>query len=433
MAETLRASRNGLEQVDRARQRLGWNRQATTWYAQAHTSLATLKRFLRGEPIDRDTFIELCQVVSLRDWQAIADPSFLPSSTASPLASVIDWEEAPDVRLFFGRESELATLEHWIVGDRCRLVTVLGRGSIGKTALIVRLVEQIQDQFEVVIWRSLRQAPPLPDLLQNLLQFLTYQPPTSAPLPIHQTLSQLLEQLRQHRCLLVLDNGEAILKGEALTGQYLDGYENYSELFRRVGTERHQSCLLLTSREKLGEIARLAGNHSPVRMLPLLGLAEPDARQIFQAEGLSGQEKWATLIAIYQGDPLALRLIATTIKEVFDGNVATFLRGLTIVVDKLRDTLDQQFQRLSVQEKAVMGCLAIADQPVSISQITDRLTSHLSQSEVIQGLESLKGRSLIENTKIDEDEEVLFTLQPVIQKYVTRYHLEAAGNIQQND
>ncbi|PSB21196.1 NACHT domain-containing protein [Phormidesmis priestleyi ULC007] len=429
MAETLRASRNGLEQIDRARRRLGWNRQSTAWYAQAHTSLATLKRFLRGEPIDRDAFIELCQIVGVRDWQTIADPSFLPLSTASSLP-VVDWEEAPDVRLFFGRESELATLEHWIVGDRCRLVTVLGRGSIGKTALVVRLIEQIQDQFEVVIWRSLRQAPPLPDLLQNLLQFLTYQPPTAA-FPIHQTLSQLIEQLRQHRCLLVLDNGEAILKGESLTGQYLEGYEEYSELFRRVGTERHQSCLLLTSRE-MGEIARLAGNRSPVRMLPLTGLAEPDARQIFQAEHLSGQEKWATLIAIYQGDPLALRLISTTIKEVFDGNVAAFLKGLTIVVDKLRDTLDQQFQRLSAQEKAVMGCLAIADQPVSISQLTDRLDSRLSQSEVIQVLESLKGRSLIENTKIDEDEEVLFTLQPVIQKYVTRYHLETAGNIPEN-
>jgi hypothetical protein len=82
-----------------------------------------------------------------------------------------DWGEAIDVDFFYDRTAELANLEQWIVADRCRLVVLLGMGGIGKTALSVKLAQQIQHQFDYLIWRSLRNAHQLMTYWQNCYNF----------------------------------------------------------------------------------------------------------------------------------------------------------------------------------------------------------------------------------------------------------------------
>ena len=86
-----------------------------------------------------------------------------------------DWGEAPESSAFYGRTEEIATLEQWIVKDRCRLVAILGMGGIGKTSLVVKLAKQVQGEFKYVIWRSLRRAIPLNSLLDDIIQLLSHQ------------------------------------------------------------------------------------------------------------------------------------------------------------------------------------------------------------------------------------------------------------------
>ncbi|CAD5933432.1 putative WD repeat-containing protein alr2800 [Planktothrix agardhii] len=57
-----------------------------------------------------------------------------------------------------------------------------------------------------------------------------------------------------------------------LTGNYRNGYEEYGQLLQQLGEINHQSCILITSREIPQEIAVLAGNLLPVRVLNLEGL-----------------------------------------------------------------------------------------------------------------------------------------------------------------
>jgi DNA replication protein DnaC len=350
---------------------------------------------------------------------------------SNKLIGLQDWGEAPEVSSFYGRTEELSQLEQWIVQDRCKVVALLGMGGIGKTTLAVMLVDQIQEQFECLIWRSLKSAPPIQTLLSSLLEFLSQGQETLSSQDIQQGISQLLNHLRQKRCLVILDEAEAIFrtsegKFRPRHGRYQEGYEGYGELLRRVGGDRHQSCLLLTSREKPEEIGAFEGQSLPVRSVQLRGLHVEDAKEIFKAKGFSGSENGLPeLIDLYGGNPMALKVITTMVQEVFNGNVANFLKQNTLVLgDRLRTLLKQQVNRLSDLEKEVVYWLMIEREPISLSRLRDDLLLPPTQSVLLEALASLERRSLIE--QVMEASETLFTLQPLVMKYAIEEFIEQA-------
>ena len=330
-----------------------------------------------------------------------------------------DWGEAVDVSLFYGHTEELATLQHWIVSDRCRLVALLGMGGIGKTALSVKLAEQIQDNFEFVIWRSLRNAPPIQDTLADIIKFLSNQQETDLPETVDGRISRLIEYLRSSRCLLVLDNVESILREGDRAGHYREEYEGYGQLLRCVAETHHHSCLVLTSREKPRGFASKEGKTLPVRSIQLAGLEEIDGQKIFQAKGLSGSELQSQLlIEHYRGNPLALKIVATSILELFEGNITQFLEQGTGVFGDIWDLLEQQFERLSSSEKHIMYWLAINRELVSLPELREDIVPPVSQRQLLTALESLNERSLIEKNSAS------FTQQPVVMEYITNRLLE---------
>jgi SpoVK/Ycf46/Vps4 family AAA+-type ATPase len=351
----------------------------------------------------------------------------------------IDWGEAPEVSSFYGRTEELNQLEQWIVQDHCKVVALLGMGGIGKTTLAVMLANPIQEQFECLVWRSLKSTPSIQSLLGSLIQVLSQGQDTLASQDIQQGISQLLNYLRQQRCLVILDEAEAIFRSSEgkfrpRHGHYQEGYEGYGELLRRVGGERHQSCIVLTSREKPEEIGAFEGESLPVRSLQLRGLQVEDAKEIFKAKGFSGSEMGLTeLIDLYCGNPLALKVITTMIQEVFNGNVADFLKQNTLVLgDRLRTLLKQQVNRLSDLEKEVVYWLMIEGNPVSLSRLRENLLFPPTQSVLLETLASLERRCLIDKATpavsedITETSETWFTLQPLVRKYVTEEFVEQA-------
>ena len=342
-----------------------------------------------------------------------------------------DWGEAIDVSVFYGRAEALNQLEEWIVMQRCRLVTLLGMGGIGKTALSIKLAERIQEHFDYIIWRSLRNAPSIQNLLAELLQFLSQQQETNLPETVERRISRLMHYLRQHRCLLVLDNAESIMcAGDSLrhsyasrAGRYGEGYQEYGELLRRIGEERHNSCLVLTSREKPKELAALEGENLPVRSLQLAGLPTAQGRKIFQDRGSfwGSDDEWKSLIEHYAGNPLALKIVAPAIRDLFNSNVSQFLELLnqgTLVFDDIRNLLDRQFARLSTVEKELMYWLTINREPVSLLELHKDLVRKISPNELIETLASLGRRSLLEKTSDG------FTQQPVVMEYMTEQLIE---------
>ncbi len=325
-----------------------------------------------------------------------------------------DWGEAIDVSSFYGRAAELATLRQWIVQDRCRLLVLLGMGGIGKTALTMKLAEQIQDEFEYVIWRSLRNAPLIKDLLTAVIQFLSSQEAFNLPETVDGQISYLLKYLRQYRCLLVLDNSESILRSGERGGHYCEGYEGYGQLLRRVGDEHHQSSLILTSREKPIGLAAKEGETSPMRSLQLTGLQQGEGQAILEAKGLvEVEDKFKKLIERYTGNPLALKIAATMIQSLFDGDVSRFFEQGTMIFGEIWELLDKQFSRLSAIEKEVMYRLALNREWVTLPELQENILLIVSHRELLEAVESLQQRSLIEKRSAG------FALKPIVMEYMT--------------
>lgn len=330
-----------------------------------------------------------------------------------------DWGAAPDASLFFGREKELTTLKQWIVKDRCRLIGIVGINGVGKTHLSVKLAEGIQDEFDYLIWRSLRNAPPFEEILSDYLFLLSNQQDSELKKGINARLRQLIAYLRQNRSLLILDNVESILQ----TAGYREGYEEYGELFRQIGECSHNSCLLFTSREKPKNIQRF-NKIKPVRFLELRGLDYVEGRKIFNAIGdfYASEEEWKAIIEFYDGNPLALELAAHHINEVFCGNISRFLVYGKQVFGDIHELLDWHFQRLSGNEQEVMFWLAINTEAITLSELTEDILSEDAKEQVVITLQSLKNKIPLEISQIQGEES--FGLQPVLIEYTINQLIE---------
>ena len=402
------------------------------------------------------------------------------SFVASPY---IDWGEATDVSTFYGRLPERLLLHQWINGEspsasqRCRLICLLGMGGLGKTTLSIKLAQELVasesaaeplspptpmpyghaprtphhrsaersrrspitplPSFQFVIWRSLRNAPLLIDLLADLIPLLSRQQDIDLPKSTSAQITRLIQYLQQDRCLLVLDNVESILQSGQAVGSYRLGYEAYGELFQRVGATEHRSCLLLTSREKPAEVATLEGDGVPVRSLQLTGLTATDSDGILAAKGVVGSAADRDkLIEHYRGNPLALKIVATSIRDLFGGDIAEFLAQGTVVFNGLRRLLDGQMERLSALEQQVMNWLAINREWTTIDQLHADIIPTASKAQSLEVLEGLGRRSLIEIAARTLREQQSsqnaaripsrFTQQPAVMEYVTEHLIETA-------
>jgi len=184
--------------------------------------------------------------------------SALRSLAAAPAAAAAAAPEGPaasavDARAgeFIGRRHELKEIARWLARDDCRLLTLLGPGSIGKSSLARQAVRELAASYPGGTgWVELQDLTSLPAVVTRLAQVLGVQPGDAGD-PLAPIVRHLQGGARR---LLVLDNGEHLAELPAL----LD----------RLGRDGTHLQALLTSRVR-SQVAH-------ERLLALEGLAIPD-------------------------------------------------------------------------------------------------------------------------------------------------------------
>ncbi|MCT7971718.1 NB-ARC domain-containing protein [Laspinema olomoucense] len=329
-----------------------------------------------------------------------------PSNPVENKFPIVDLSTAPELNYDYGRDAEISTLKSWMVNDQARLITIYGLNGIGKTALILKLISEIQTEFDYIIYRSLESLPKLVKLKDNLMHF--GQESTASSLP------EIIDYFRSYRCLVVLDDLQHLFKPGHLAGHYLTEYKDYRNFFQQVATSSHQSCLILSSWEKPGDIETLEKESQLTKSLKIEGLGA-SAKEILRQKKLQDESIWDELIKRYQGHPGWLNIICATIMELFDGRAAHLIQQEELFLGDIEATLEFQLERLSELEKKVVQWLWIQDEPIAISQNYANL--EVSQSKFWQIIQSLNRRCLVEKVAMTEP---AFQLNYIVKAYLVQ-------------
>ncbi|MBD1935183.1 MULTISPECIES: NB-ARC domain-containing protein [Cyanophyceae] len=367
MAATIRASQMGLEIVDQARKKKGWNKKEDAWWGLANTTEATLKRFWRRLAIERDTFINICEAVGQK-WEEIVDNS--PLTKTNSRAEFFAYDD-----VWVGREQLVTELKEKVQGS-CRLLIFLGITGIGKTALAERLVVELQpswDKFHQENFENEQQ----PSFANVATRWLENWGETITPEGRQDTnylLNLLVKRLRENQYLVLIDSLEMILEGNEEEGWNDFKDKEWAKFFESLlAAESCQSRIILTSQDLPDQIPARYKNfwHCSV----LSGLTEPERLKLFDKIGLeAGADSPYTpylqrIGSAYDGHPLALRVISGEIcSHPFYGNVAAYWNRNGHEIEEVEK---------AIEEAKTKGITASADDQWQLDRYTCELRKNV--------------------------------------------------------
>jgi len=305
---------------------------------------------------------------------------------------------------FIGREKETGELRALV--ENSRLVTITGEGGCGKTRISLQIAKEYLDKFLDGVWfvdlSPLEDPELLPQEVANALS-ITEEPGK----PI---VSTIKEQIREKKCMLLLDNCEHLVDATAdLAQQLLSGSPDIK--------------VLATSREAL----KISGEvlwRVPSLSLPeeedqenLERLKHSEAIQLFvdrarnSKPGFQLDEQNGSIISKIcrqlDGIPLAIEMAAARIRHMNAKMILERIndRFLLLSTDRrtsisrqktLKATLDWSYDLLPDKEKLLFARLSVFSSGFSAESAEEICSdNHFEKAEVLDTLSNLVDKSMV--------------------------------------
>jgi len=337
--DTVRASIQGLEKVDKLRKKRDWSKTEDAWWQLANSSLATLKRFWRRIPIQEAAFINICEAVGLHNWEEIVDNSPIQHSDK---ISYYGW---------VGRSQLITQLTAKLQGA-CRVLILSGITGIGKTALGERLAVELQRDYPDFFRVNFddRENADFASVAAQLLTSWGENPTPEDRKEVQRLLNWVVSQLQQNRYLLVIDSLELILEGNAETGWSNFKDEWWEKFFQSLlAANSCESRIIITSQDLPAQLEVIGLRYPNFwHCQSLSGFTEAEQLEFFCKNGLdvSDESPAKTYLerigAAYEGHPLALRAITGEIVNYpFNGNVIAYWKQYGHEIEKIEQIKQQ--------------------------------------------------------------------------------------------
>jgi DNA-binding Xre family transcriptional regulator len=335
-----RASGTGLELVDRARKLKKWNKDDLDWCETAFVSQGTLKKFWqRSSNIQRENFDNICRAVEVNP-DDICESELDNNSFAEMELAVLD-------RDWVGRETLLTDLSTRLQNS-CRIVLLLGITGIGKTALAESLVVKLRGN-----WSELRENCENPDRPRDFATIVSdwltsWGEQVSADIQNNpeKLLNQVVNKLCTGKYLLLIDSLEYLLVAAAddTWGDFADRW--WGRFFQNLlSAPSCHSRVILTSQDFPSQLAADCARYPNLWHREILtGLLESEQKDLFNklgfTEDLATEDSRLMLIGnIYDGHPLALRVIAGEIRTDWHSNVRAYWRENSRYIEEVQTAL----------------------------------------------------------------------------------------------
>ncbi|MBE9192391.1 hypothetical protein IQ230_18980 [Gloeocapsopsis crepidinum LEGE 06123] len=200
MTDSIQASQQGLNIVERARRKKGWNKLAYIWCDRASISQATLRRFWAGQAIRSENFFSICDAVGV-NWEEVADQSIFEETSLASIEEQLLLPYLVEADDISNNKVKANIFSSSYVEETTRLKQVVIRENHHLVALLCNKTE-----IEAKQTQNIENFLPIQEILLEIIQLISSEQKTNLPNFLNSRILQLIKHLSVSCCLLILDD-----------------------------------------------------------------------------------------------------------------------------------------------------------------------------------------------------------------------------------